>query len=61
MPNVWFTYEVGDRVIVKAIDTKGFIDRVSVGSDDTEYRVNFWLNGKRCQEWMYAHELKGIE
>jgi hypothetical protein len=55
-----FKYAIGQRVVV--LDAKGIeatVDRVSLGVGDVrEYRVVFWHDGSRRQEWCDEAEIK---
>jgi hypothetical protein len=57
--NVKFEYSTRERVKVIGIDTVGFIEAMLINhSGGLEYRVVYWLDGERHEEWMYGTEIE---
>lgn len=56
--HVEFTFDVGAAVTISEAKIHCTIDRVAVGFDRVhEYRVLYWHDGQRKNEWVYEHEL----
>ena len=58
MPSIDFAYSMGERVVVTEAKIEGTVDRVAFGPEyGHEYRIIFWHEGSRRNEWVYEHEL----
>ena len=55
---VTFRFALRATVTIKAIDTLGTVDSVSKNLNGEQYRVVFWCDGLRKQEWLYDWELR---
>lgn len=62
-----FTFELGTEVCISALKQVASIEGVRImGYCNNEqylreeYFVIYWLDGKREQAWLFAHELKTI-
>ena len=58
MRTVNFKYDICDTVKVRDIGMVGRIDSLSIDSHGELYRVVYWNNGERNQNWMYDWELE---
>ena len=59
---VEFEHNIEDRVVVlQARDIEGRVSGMSVGSNGTMYRVIWWQDGKRQDEWLFAWEIHSLE
>lgn len=57
--SVTFAFKNYQTVTIKAVNAGGFVHaRMANQHGEEEYRVRFWLDGKRQDEWFYAHELE---
>lgn len=58
---VTFRFRRGEDVLIVPLKLKA---RVLARCDRAEglqdYRVVYWSEGKRCDEWLYEHELSDI-
>jgi hypothetical protein len=61
MKQVNFTYDIGDRVKVKALEMVGRVDSLSLDANGLTYRVVYWNNGNRLQTWMYEWEIEPVK
>ncbi len=55
--DVHFKFSLEDSVIIKAISARAVVDMVMFSAAGTEYRVTYWLDGCRRQEWLREYEL----
>lgn len=57
---IQFKSEIGyfDAVTVKQLGVTGLVTGVLFEAHGIQYRVVFWTNGERRQEWMYSTEIQ---
>ncbi len=53
-----FVYDLKDKVIIIALERPAIITGLIVEETGPQYRVVYWDNCQRRNEWMYEHELK---
>lgn len=59
---VCFKFVNYQTVNIKAIETKGFVfSRMNNEHDTNEYKVTYWIDSKRVQEWFYEFELSTVD
>lgn len=61
-PNtITFAFSVGEDVLIKPLELTGrVLARCDRGLDYHDYRVIFWADSKRHDEYMYEFELEKI-
>ena len=57
VPDLRKFFRINDNVRVVAIDIDGFVDKIETSFEGTMYRVVYWWDGKRHEEWMHSREL----
>ena len=57
MKMVEFEYDIGDEVLIKAINIIGKIDSLTLDNNGKMFRVIFWNDGSRHSIWMYSFEI----
>lgn len=56
---VVFQFKNFQTVHIKAINADGFvISRIANCEGQNEYKVKFWIEGERKDDWFYEFELK---
>ena len=56
---VEFAYAIGDKVEIATVKgITGHVIGLSMQSHGKAYRVCWWQDGKRCDEWLLDFELK---
>ncbi len=61
MRRVDFEYDVGDRVsVVHAGNIDGHVTALKLEACGQQYRVAWWQDGRRMEDWLLAWELKGV-
>ena len=61
MTTVEFEHAIGSRVfVVQAHDIEGYVSGMSLNVNGTMYRVIWWQDGKRMDEWLFGWEIKGV-
>jgi len=55
-----FEFNIGDGVMIHAIETQGLVDGMSVDKLGIQYRVVYWNQGRRYSEWVYSGEIDRI-
>lgn len=55
---VQFDYGVNDKVHIVPIDTPGYVVAILAASRALEYKVAYWIDGERHEEWLFARELR---
>lgn len=56
---VFFDFENGEDVVIEALDLPARIfARCDRGGGLHDYRVVWWADGKRHDEWLYSYELR---
>ena len=56
-----FEFSIGQRVTIKAIETIGLVQAITITSEGIEYRVTYFDDDKvRRQEWICALEIERI-
>lgn len=59
MTSVKFKYEIHQDVLIEPLELPGKIfARCDRGNNVRDYRIVWWANGKRNDEWLYEHELE---
>lgn len=59
MSQVTFIFEIGQDVQIRALELTGRIfARCDRGNGLHDYRVVWWAESKRSDEWLYEHELE---
>ena len=59
---VHFKFSIGQSVRIKQLDTiRGTVYACCDRGNYREYRVIFWNESKRCDEWLTEDELEGNE
>ena len=54
-----FSFDIGQRVTVKAVDAEGHVmQRCDRGAGQHDYQTIFWIDGKRQVEWLLSFELE---
>lgn len=57
--SVTFLFFPFENVRIKAIDTEGFVTtRMNNETGENEYKVVYWLEGKRNSDWFFEFELE---
>ena len=58
-PPVQFTFRIGQDVTIKALELTGRVfARCDRGNGLHDYRVIWWADSKRNDEWLYENELR---
>lgn len=58
---IHFDFALQQEVVVLPLKVNGrVLARCDRGHGFLEYRVVYWYDGKRCDEWLLACELKGV-
>lgn len=56
---VTFAFKSFEGVRVRAINANGFVfSRMTNAQNENEYKVSYWLDGERKQDWFYEFELE---
>jgi hypothetical protein len=55
---VSFEFGLHQHVRIKAVKVEGFVDALDASDKGITHRVVYWMNGSRCETWMYGHELE---
>lgn len=50
-------YAIGDSVVIRAIESRGFVDALMRDGAGVQYRVVYWHADERKSVWMYAREI----
>jgi len=61
MPKIEFKFALKESVVVLAIGMVGTVDSVSRNINGEQYRVVYWNDGERRQEWLYDWEIASAE
>jgi hypothetical protein len=56
-----FQFSICDTVWIKDINTRARVELLQVDFIGIQYRVSYWLNGKRENTWVYADEITELE
>lgn len=57
--SVTFLFANLQRVRIKKIDAAGFVySRLANAENQNEYKVKFWMDGSRKDDWFYEFELE---
>jgi hypothetical protein len=60
MKTIEFEHDIGDRVCVaQARDIEGCVAGMSINVNGATYRVIWWQDGKRQDEWLFGWEIAG--
>ena len=55
---VTFRFAMHQNVQIVPLELTGRVfARCDRGDNVRDYRVIYWVDGKRCDEWLYEHEL----
>lgn len=57
MAAIEFAHELGHQVEIKALGLMGVVIACCIGDSGKTYRVVFWVDNKRQDEWLYSWEL----
>ena len=58
---VSFRFALRQEVRIKALGLKGCVYAVCRRGDGMEeYRVIYWSEGKRCDEWLFDYEIEEL-
>ena len=60
MRTVEYAYDVGDRVLIRAIELEGVVDGLMTDGGGASYRVVYWNDGERHVEVMYGCEVGAV-
>lgn len=52
-------FQPGDRVKILALERHGRVGLIRYDGRQVEFFVNWWDEGKRQGDWLYADELEG--
>jgi len=52
-----FKYAIQQQVIVKALGMPGIVEGGSWDGMFRMYRIAYWNNGDRFQQWLHEHEI----
>lgn len=56
---VSFEFRNLQRVNVKDIGAQGFVfSRLANAEGQNEFKVRYWMDGKRAEDWFFAFELE---
>ncbi len=58
MITIQFKYRIGDEIKIIDIETEGRIASQLNDINGKQYKVIYWNDGLRKEEWMYDWELK---
>lgn len=57
---ITFAFRNLQKVKVREIEALGFVlSRLANCEGQNEYKVKYWMEGKRSEEWFYEFELEG--
>jgi hypothetical protein len=57
--NADFKFRNFQRVKIEGIEAVGFVfSRLANADEQNEYKVKYWMEGKRAEEWFYEFELE---
>ena len=58
---VEFMYKRFQTVIISATGSQGFVcSRMNNSNGDNEYKVSYWIESIKKEEWFYEFELRAI-
>jgi len=58
MKQIDFEYDIGERVrVVHAGDIEGHVTALKVEACGLQYRVIWWQDGRRMEDWLLGWEL----
>ena len=58
---VFFKFEIKQDVDIIALNIQAKIfAKCDRGDNIHDYRIIYWYDGKRYDEWVFEHEIKGI-
>lgn len=61
MKRVTFEYDIGETVSIAKVDgIDGYVSGMSTNINGLMYRVIWWQDGRRIDEWLFGWEIKGI-
>lgn len=55
-----YIYAIGTVVTIKGIDTIGVVRAVICDAAGTQYKVSYWMNGKREEIWFCPDEIEEV-
>lgn len=55
---VEFEYEIGEHVVILALSIAARVDSLSFDNNGPMYRVIYWKNRERSQQWLYPWEVQ---
>lgn len=57
--SVAFEFRNLQQVRIRDIDARGFVfSRIANAENQNEFKVRYWMDGKRSEDWFYAFELE---
>lgn len=56
-----FKFAIGDKVMIKEIETKGIVLSVWAGRRGEEYQVRYCYNGKFEEIYFFEHEIVAVD
>lgn len=56
--NVTYFYNIGAKVTISETNHPGVVTGLLSDSQGHQYRVVWWNNGERRQEWLYEYEIQ---
>jgi hypothetical protein len=58
MKTIEFEHDIGDTVrVVQVNDIEGYVSGMSINVNGNMYRVIWWQDGKRQDEWLFGWEI----
>lgn len=60
MIQVDFQHEIGDQIWIKALNLKGVVMACCYRGLASDYRIIFWSESKRFDEWLFDFEIEAV-
>ena len=58
--DITFLFQIQQDVTIVALGLVGCVTELSWNGRMRQYRVTWWSDGKRNDEWLYDHELAAV-
>lgn len=58
--NIPIEFALKEAVLIRELQTRGQVDRISVGDTGVEYKVSYWWTAERKECWLPASELSAL-